>query len=99
VSGEAVLNKGWVDPFLNTPLLAMLNALRISTIFLGGVATNFVVESAARHAGDLGLDVVLVDDMCASFTSQLHENTVQAVMPVFGRVIAGSRFRDVAAAA
>ena len=53
---------------------------------LGGVATNLVVESAARHASDAGLQVQVVEDMCASFRADFHEFSVQNMLPLFGTV-------------
>lgn len=84
---EPVLARGWVDPFLNTPLLAILHARAVSTVFLGGVASNFVVESAARHAGDLGFDVAVVEDMSASFNASMHEFFMNELLPTFGRAV------------
>lgn len=85
--GEPVLPRGWVDPFLNTPLLAILQARAVSTVIMGGVASNFVVESAARHAGDLGFDVAVVEDMSASFNASMHEFFMSELLPTFGRAV------------
>ena len=54
VDGEPVVDKGCVDPFVGTPLREVLAAEGITEVVLGGVATNLVVESAARHASDAG---------------------------------------------
>ena len=61
------MTKGGVDPFIGTPLLEVLLRNNISRVALAGVATNLVVESAARHAIDSGLSVVVLADLCASF--------------------------------
>jgi nicotinamidase-related amidase len=86
VAGEPVVDKGCVDPFVGTPLLNVLAAEGISEIVMGGVATNLVVESAARHASDAGLQVTVVEDMCASFRPDFHEFSVQNMLPMFGTV-------------
>ena len=85
--GEPVLARGWVDPFLNTPLLGILQARGVSTVLMGGVASNFVVESAARHAGDLGFDVAVVEEMSASFNPSMHEFFMNELLPTFGREV------------
>jgi biuret amidohydrolase len=84
--GEPVVDKGCVNPFIGTPLLNALYAEGIRRVVLGGVATNLVVESAARHATDSGLDVVVVEDMCASFAADAHEFTISRIMPMFATV-------------
>ena len=86
IGGEPVLDKGCVDPFVGTPLREVLAAEGITEVVLGGVATNLVVESAARHASDAGLQVTVVEDMCASFRPDFHEFSVQNMLPLFGTV-------------
>lgn len=84
--GEPVIDKGCVDPFVGTPLLNVLAAEGVGEVVLGGVATNLVVESAARHASDAGLQVTVVEDMCASFRADFHDFSVQNMLPMFGTV-------------
>lgn len=86
IDGEPVIDKGCVDPFIGTPLRDVLSAEGITEVVLGGVATNLVVESAARHASDSGLQVTIVEDMCASFAPDLHAFAVERVLPLFGSV-------------
>jgi nicotinamidase-related amidase len=86
IAGEPVLDKGCVDPFVGTPLLTVLAAWGVTEVILGGVATNLVVESAARHACDAGLKVTVVEDMCASFDPDFHEFSVAKMMPLFSEV-------------
>lgn len=86
IDGEPVIDKGCVDPFVGTPLREVLAAEGITEVVLGGVATNLVVESAARHASDAGLQVTVVEDMCASFRPDFHEFSVQNMLPLFGTV-------------
>jgi nicotinamidase-related amidase len=86
IEGEPVIDKGCVDPFVGTPLREMLAAEGVTEVVLGGVATNLVVESAARHASDSGLQVSIVEDMCASFAPELHAFAMERVLPLFGTV-------------
>ena len=85
-AGEPVLDKGCVDPFIGTPLRDVLAAEGITHVVLGGVATNLVVESTARHASDRGLQVSIVEDMCASFAPAAHEFAFSTTLPSFGTV-------------
>jgi nicotinamidase-related amidase len=84
--GEPVVDKGCVDPFVGTPLRVALAAERVTHVVLGGVATNLVVESAARHASDIGLQVSVVEDMCASFSAAAHDFAMSTTLPLFGTV-------------
>lgn len=86
IDGEPVVDKGCVDPFVGTPLRDVLAAEGVTEVVLGGVATNLVVESAARHASDSGLQVTVVEDMCASFRPEFHAFSVTNMLPLFGSV-------------
>jgi len=94
--GEPVVTKGCVDPFAAGALEGMLQAASVHTLFLGGVATNFVVESVARYAGDRGYDVRVVEDMCASYSAVMHDFAIQNVLPVFSECISADRFEQLA---
>lgn len=85
-AGEPVVDKGCVDPFIGTPLRDVLAADGVGHVVLGGIATHLVVESAARHASDSGLQVTVVEDMCAAPAPALHEHAVTATLPLFGTV-------------
>jgi len=90
IEGEPVVNKSCVDPFIGTSLLEALYAEKIDKIIIGGVATNLVVESTARHASDSGLQVDIVEDMCASFNPAAHAFVFDNIMGLFGTVTTSS---------
>ncbi len=85
---EPVLHKGCVDPFIGTSLRLVLASHGIERVVLAGVATNLVVESTARHASDSALDVVVVEDACASFSPEMHTFAVESTLPLFASVVA-----------
>ncbi|ORA26289.1 hypothetical protein BST13_32030 [Mycobacterium aquaticum] len=88
-SAEAVLvTKGCVDPLVGTPLPAILAANGITDLFIGGVATNLAVESASRHASDLGMSVRVIEDMCASSSPELHTLAIGKTLPLFAEIVA-----------
>jgi nicotinamidase-related amidase len=89
---EPVVTKGGVNPFIGTPLLEMLLGNGITRVVLAGVATNLVVETAARHAVDSGLAVVVLEDLCASFAADLHEFAVTRTLPLFAEVTGSDQF-------
>jgi nicotinamidase-related amidase len=85
--GEVVLTKGGVNPFIGTALTSVLLGRGIGTVVLGGVSTNLAVESAARHAADIGLQPIVVEDSCASFNPEIHDLAVTQTLPLFARVV------------
>ncbi|GLY91838.1 cysteine hydrolase family protein [Actinoallomurus iriomotensis] len=89
---EPIVTKGGVNPFIGTPLTEMLLGNAITRVVLGGVATNLVVEAAARHAVDTGLDVVVLEDLCASFAADMHDFAVTRTLPLFAEVSDSERF-------
>lgn len=92
IDGELVVEKGCVDPFIGSSLFAALTSRGIRSLYLAGVATNFVVESAARHAGDSGFDVTVIDDCCAAYDEDMHRFSVERVLPVFSTVITSDEY-------
>jgi nicotinamidase-related amidase len=94
LASEPVVVKGAVDPFIGTPLLEMLLGTGVRGIAVAGVATNLAVESAVRHAGDSGLAVTVLEDLCASFSPAAHEFSVGTILPMFGTVASSDRWLD-----
>lgn len=86
VAGEPVVDKGCVNAFIGTPLRDVLAAEGISHVVLGGIATHLVVESTARHASDTGLQVSIVEDMCAAPDPAVHDFAISTTLPLFGTV-------------
>ena len=72
VEGETVVPKPRMNPFFGTGLESMLRSRDIDTVVLTGVATEFVVEAAARHAADADFKVIVLEDCCASFSDEAH---------------------------
>jgi len=70
---EAIIRKPRMNPFFGTALESMLRSRDIDTLVLMGVATEFVVETAARYAADLDYRVIVLEDCCASFSDEAHK--------------------------
>ncbi len=83
---EMVFTKQSVNPFFNTSLLSWLSARGIRRLALCGVATNNVVESAARYADDAGFAVTVVEDCCASAKPEWHKFAIENTLPMYGKV-------------
>ena len=85
--GDLVITKHQWGAFTGTALDLQLRRRGIDTIVLGGIATNFGVESTARHAWELGHAVVLARDLCTSLSAELHEMSMKHVMPRIARIV------------
>lgn len=83
---EAVVFKGSVDPFVGTNLMEILLRNRTHRLVLGGTATNFVVESTARHASDMGFEVIVLEDICASYNEAMHRFAIEKTLPLFAKI-------------
>lgn len=84
--GELVVTKQCVNPFFNTILMTWLLQHGVKELFMGGVATNLVVEATARAADDAGFKVNVIEDLCAGPNPDWHEFSVRNIMPMFGTV-------------
>ncbi len=84
--GDVVIEKHQWGAFTGTGLDLQLRRRHIRTIVLCGIATNFGVESTARHAWELGYEVVVVEDACTSFSAEMHRMAFQGVLPRISRV-------------
>lgn len=72
--------------FYGTDLDLQLRRRGIDTILLGGIATNFGVESTARDAWERAYKVVFMEDVMTSVTAEAHQFSVSTVFPRLGRV-------------
>lgn len=86
LSDEPVVYKGCVDPFIGTNLLEHLIRLGATELHIGGTATNYVVESTARHAADMGYSVVILEDICASYNDTMHRFAIEKTLPLFAEI-------------
>lgn len=81
-----VLKHHW-GAFTGTDLDLKLRRRGIRTVVLGGIATNFGVESTARSAWELSYDVVIVEDVTTSRSAPLHAFAVENIFPQIARVV------------
>lgn len=76
--GEAVVMKDEVNAFLKTDLQAVLQGAGIARLVVCGMQTHMCVEAAARAATDLGYEVLVAGDACATRDLKHGETTVPA---------------------
>jgi nicotinamidase-related amidase len=93
VGDEPVIGKPRMNPFYGTALESMLRSRDINTLVLMGVATEFVVETAARYAADLDYRVIVLEDCCASFSDEAHRASLH-IMEHLATVAASADFLE-----
>jgi nicotinamidase-related amidase len=84
--GDLVVDKHTFSGFHDTGLHALLQARRVKTLLMTGVATNVCVDSTLRHGFFLGYNVVLAEDCVGSGNQAGHEGTIATVRVNFGTV-------------
>jgi len=87
---DQVIVKTRIDPFIGTDLDLQLRARGVTTLAVGGYATNVGVESCVRTAHDLGYDVVVLRDCCWNIRTEAHEASLRHNIPLFARVLTSS---------
>jgi nicotinamidase-related amidase len=84
--GDLVVRKRQWGAFYGTDLELQLRRRDIRTLVLGGISTNFGVESTARDAFERGFDQVLVEDAMASASADAHLFATTTIFPRLGLV-------------
>jgi nicotinamidase-related amidase len=82
--GDHLVTKRTWGAFTNTGLEAYLKRLGVTQVVIAGVATSAGVESTARHAYELGFNVVLAVDAMTDTNSDAHDNSVMRIFPRLG---------------
>ena len=80
-----VLKRQW-GAFYGTNLDLELRRRGRKTIVLGGISTNFGVESTARDAWERNYQLVLVEDAMAARTAEDHTFAITRIFPRLGRI-------------
>ncbi len=83
---DIVITKRQWGAFYGTELDLQLRRRGIQTIVIGGIATNFGVESTARDAFERGYEQVFAEDAMSSLSAEGHHFAVNVVFPRIGRV-------------
>ena len=84
--GDILITKRQWGAFHGTELDLQLRRRGIRTIVLGGVATNFGVESTARNAWELGYELLIAEDATTSRTAELHDFSIKHILPRLARI-------------
>lgn len=80
-----IVKRQW-SAFHGTELDLQLRRRGIDTVVIGGIATNFGVESTARDAWQLGYSTVVAEDASTSLGADMHAFAVGRTLPRVCRV-------------
>ncbi len=83
---DVLVNKRQWGAFYGTDLDLQLRRRGVRTIVIGGIATNFGVESTARDAWERAYHLVFVEDAMAAYDGDMHRFPVERIFPRLGRV-------------
>ena len=83
---EVVITKRQWGAFHGTELDLQLRRRGITTIVLGGVATNFGVESTARDGWQHNYAVIVAADASSSLGDGLHQFALEKTLPRVSKV-------------
>jgi nicotinamidase-related amidase len=78
--------------FSHTDLDCILRAKGVESLYLTGIATNWVVESTARYGAELGYDITVLSDCCQGFSDELHDFAIKNTLPYYGSVIESNEY-------
>jgi nicotinamidase-related amidase len=91
-SGDIVVRKKRVGPFLTTDLDEQLRARGVTTLFLAGISTSGVVLSTVRDAADRDYELYVLADACADTDPDVHRVLMEKVFPRQADVITVEEF-------
>lgn len=77
IGNEFVVKHSRVNAFYGSQLEEILRVLRAERLIMAGIATNSVVETSARHAADMGYEVIVASDACSCARPELHQASLE----------------------
>lgn len=84
-SREFVVKHTRISAFYGTPMEEILRTLGVNRLVVAGVATHSVVEGTVRHASDIGFEVMVAEDACASADAAVHEASLASMQLIAQR--------------
>jgi nicotinamidase-related amidase len=78
IGDETVVEKNFPNSFRNTPLKDILDNQKIKNLVVAGMMTHMCVDASVRQAADLGYQVTLLADACATRAQSFGGETIPA---------------------
>jgi nicotinamidase-related amidase len=76
--GEPIVYKHYPNSFRGTNLLDMLNGWGVERVIVTGMMTHMCVDATARAAADLGFQIIVAEDACATRDLIYDDTTIPA---------------------
>jgi nicotinamidase-related amidase len=76
--GEPIVYKHQPNAFLNTELHPLLKSWEVERLVITGMMTHLDVDATARAAADLGFQVIIAEDACATCDLKYGDTTIPA---------------------
>ncbi len=100
--GEKVIGKHDASAFRDTALLATLRALGVRKLVVLGMQTHMCVEAAVQAAAELGFEVTVIHDACATrdlefggrkvSAADVQAAALAAMSGTYARVVSAEQF-------
>jgi ureidoacrylate peracid hydrolase len=84
---DIIIEKKRFSAFYETELSSVLEKLGVKEIIVGGVRTDFCVESTVRDAFFRDYEVIIASDCAASYFSHFQEGSLRVMGTVFSKVL------------
>jgi nicotinamidase-related amidase len=84
---DIVVTKKRPSGFFDTDLRIILRGLRVERLIVGGVSTNWAVESTVRDGHSHDLEMVVVQEAVGTPYDELHEASLRSMASVFAMVV------------
>jgi nicotinamidase-related amidase len=78
-ASEAIFDKLTMSALEGTPLAIALRDCGITSMALLGVAMEIGIEPTARHAADLGIVPIIVEDACGSGHTEAAQRSIESL--------------------
>ena len=86
IKADLVITKRQWSAFYGTELDLQLRRRGIVSVVIGGIATNFGVESTARDAWQNNYAVVIAEDATSSVSEEHHRFAIEKTLPRVARI-------------
>ena len=83
---DILITKHQWGAFYGTELDLQLRRRNVRSIVIGGIATNFGVESTARDAWERNYQIYFAEDAMAGMSAEAHEFAIRNIFPRIGLV-------------
>ncbi len=85
--GESIVNKQCYSAFIGTDLDLILRTRKIRTLLMTGVSSDVCVDNTTRVGFMYGYYTVVLKDLCATYSQELHDTTLRKIDQFYGQVV------------